>query len=118
MAATPVETTTTSQPLSVVPQAETLEEKFRRLADTWHQAVAHHSSSRIRNGHPAYLEIISLGEPVIPLLLRDMEANMTHWFCALRMITGAHPISPEHAGNIPKMVLDWLQWAKDHGYQW
>lgn len=28
---------------------ETLESRFHRLADIWHAAVAHHSSSSIRN---------------------------------------------------------------------
>ena len=43
------------------PPTETLEERFRRLATAWHEAVAYHSSTTVRNNHPAYREIISLG---------------------------------------------------------
>lgn len=97
---------------------ETVENRFRRLAATWHQAVAHHSSTTVRNNHPAYREITGLGPAVIPFLLRDLEANHTHWFRALREITGADPIPESAAGNIPQMVEAWLGWAKDHGYRW
>jgi hypothetical protein len=98
--------------------AETLEERFRRLSAAWQQAVAYHSSTSIRNNHPAYQDIIGLGPPVVPLLLRDMEANSTHWFAALRQITGADPIPESAAGRIPEMVAAWLRWARDNGYRW
>lgn len=100
------------------PPAETLEARFRRLASVWHDAVAYHSSSTVRNNHSAYREIISLGPEVVPLLLRDLEDNQTHWFCALREITGADPIPESAVGNVPKMVEAWVRWAKDNGYRW
>ena len=61
---------------------------------------------------------MSLGPDVVPLLLRDMEANHSHWFAALRALTGANPVPKSVGGNIPKMVEAWLRWAKDNGYQW
>jgi predicted DNA-binding antitoxin AbrB/MazE fold protein len=97
---------------------ESLEARFRQLKEAWERAVAHHSSTTIRNNHPAYREIIGLGPKVIPLLLRDLEENHTHWFCALREITGANPVPESAAGNIPKMAEAWLSWARDKGYQW
>jgi hypothetical protein len=100
------------------PPSETVEERFRRLAADWHKAVALHSSTTLRNGHPAYREIVGLGPAVIPFLLRDLEANHTHWFCALREITHADPVPESAAGNIPKMAEAWLRWAKDNGYRW
>jgi hypothetical protein len=102
----------------VSPASETLEQRFRRLAGAWHRAVAPHSSSTIRNNHPAYREIISLGPSVVPLLLRDMEDNLTHWFVALREITGANPVPPEWSGDVPRMAECWLRWAREHGYKW
>jgi hypothetical protein len=100
-----------------VPQ-ETVAQRFLRLADEWKRAVAHHSSSTIRNNHPAYRAIIALGPDVVPLLLRDMQDNRTHWFVALREITGGNPIPESAAGNVPLMVEEWLTWAKENGYQW
>ena len=98
--------------------AETLEQRFRRLASAWQEAVAYQSSTTVRNNHPAYREIIGLGLEVVPLLLRDLEDNQTHWFAALREITGANPIPESAAGNIPKMAEAWLRWAKDQNYSW
>jgi hypothetical protein len=65
-----------------------------------------------------YQEITSLGPEVVPLLLRDLEENHTHWFGALRSITGVNPVPASVGGNIPKMVEAWLSWAKDNGYRW
>ena len=100
------------------PPSETLEERFRRLAAVWHKETAYLSSMSEASSHPAYQEIIRLGPEVVPLLLRDLEANHTHWFAALRALTGAEPISTSAAGNIPKMTEAWLSWAKDKGYRW
>lgn len=97
---------------------ETLEAQFRRLAAAWQEAVAYQSSSTLRNNHPAYREIINLGPEVVPLLLRDMEERQTHWFCALREITGTDPIPAAAAGNIPKMIEAWRHWSKENGYLW
>ena len=103
---------------SVTPTKETVEQRFRFLADTWHKAVAHLSSTTKRNSHPAYQEIIKLGPEVVPFLLRDMQDHLTHWFFALSEITGANPIPAAAAGNVPLMVDYWLRWAKENGYQW
>jgi hypothetical protein len=112
MASVPVQQT------SVSSSGETTEERFQRLAQTWHEAVAYHSSSRIRYNHPAYQEIIRMGPAVVPLLLRDLEATGRHWFEALRAITGADPIPDTDAGQIAKMKEAWLRWGKEKGYQW
>jgi hypothetical protein len=85
----------------VADQAEALEAKFQRLAGTWRRATGHMSSMSSAANHPAYREIIAMGVVVVPLLLRDLEDNQSHWFIALRQITGADPIPPESAGNIP-----------------
>src|SRR5262245_37118040 len=110
--------TTPAKPVSAPEPAESVEQRFQRLAAAWHRAVAHHSSSRIRENHPAYQEIISMGQAVVPLLLQDLETNRRHWFTALAVITEARPVPTEHAGNIPKMAEDWLRWGREHGYRW
>jgi hypothetical protein len=99
-------------------QIETIEEKFNRLAEAWQSAVAHLSSASKRDNHPAYQEVIALGPPLVPFLLRDLERTHRHWFAALSAITKANPVAPEDAGNIGKMVEAWLAWGKQQGYQW
>jgi len=99
------------------PPQETVEEQFHRLADVWQSAVAHLSSSSKRDNHPAYQQIIALGPPVVPFLLRDLAATHRHWFAALSSITGANPIPREDAGKIQRMADAWIDWGKKEGYQ-
>ncbi len=97
---------------------ETLELRFHRLADNWQAAVAHHSSSSIRNIHPAYQEIIGMGPAVVPLLLADLEKTGRHWFWALKVITGSNPVPAADRGNIATVTQAWLRWGKERGYRW
>jgi hypothetical protein len=103
---------------SPVLSPDEIEQRFSELVATWEQAVAHQSSSTVRQRHPAYQAIIALGQAVVPLLLRDLEVNRRHWFAALAAITGADPVASEHAGQIDAMAEDWLAWARRQGYQW
>lgn len=101
---------------SAAPASEPLEERFQRLRQTWLREAGILSSMSAAAEHPAYQEIIRMGREVVPLLLRDMEENDTHWFIALEKITGAKPYFPGTAGKIPKLVEAWLAWAKDNRY--
>lgn len=108
---------TPTMPIPEMP-TETVEIQFRRLAAAWHRDTDYLSSMEEADNHPAYQDIIHLGPDVVPLLLRDMAVNHTHWFAALEAITGARPLTSAVAGNIPSMVDAWLHWAKDNGFQW
>ena len=97
---------------------ETLEERFRRLEATWTQEVGYLSSSRALTSHAAFREIISLGQAVVPLMLRDLADRPRLWVWALPEITGADPVSPPDRGNIAKMSESWLRWGRANGYRW
>lgn len=77
---------------------ETIEERFHRLASVWRAETAYVSSSSELVGHPAFREIVGMGVPVIPLLLRELENRGGHWHRALREITGADPVPPADRG--------------------
>ena len=66
--------------------------------------------------HPAYAQIVELGEPAIPLILREMQERPFHWFVVLRAITGESPIPPEAAGKYDKMAEAWFAWGRKKGY--
>ena len=51
--------------------------------------------------HPAYREIIAMGEPAIGLILAELETRPDHWFEALRALTGEDPVPPEARGDAP-----------------
>ena len=89
-----------------------LEEKFLRLAARWKSECAVVSSTTQLVRHPAYQAIIALGEPVVPLLLRELARDPDHWFTALKALTGQDPVPPESRGRIPEMTHVWLEWGK------
>ena len=66
--------------------------------------------------HPGHLKIIGMGEPALPLILREMRDRGGHWFLALESIAGENPILDEHCGYVPLMKEDWLQWGRERGY--
>jgi hypothetical protein len=100
------------------PVDETLEEHFRRLEAAWLAAVGYSSSSTVLRNHPAFQEIVGLGEVVVPLMLRDLAERPRLWVWALHRITGADPVPAADRGNIGKMTDAWLRWGLEHGYQW
>jgi hypothetical protein len=110
----------TTTPVKPTPDApgETVEQSFRRLAAAWHKDTDYLSSMEEADGHPAYQEIIRLGPAVVPLLLRDLAENHTHWFAALEAITGARPVPASASGDVPRMAEAWQRWAMDNGYRW
>jgi hypothetical protein len=101
-----------------VKPVETLERRFRRLADAWRAETAYLSSSTAIFEHPAYQEIIQMGPEAIPLLLRELSADPDHWAWALTSITGENPVPPADRGNLPRMTEAWLRWGREHGYRW
>jgi len=100
-----------------VPPVETMEARFRRLEAVWLADVGYSSSSTELRGHPAFLEIIGMGEAVVPLMLRDLEERPRLWVWALPQITGADPVPATDRGNIAKMSDAWLRWGREHGYR-
>lgn len=94
-----------------------LENEFRTLARQWKEACGLLSSTSAMVAHPAYQAIIELGEPVVPLLLRELENEPVHWFEALKAITGHDPVSPDDWGNIPAMTAAWLAWGRSSNPQ-
>jgi hypothetical protein len=108
----PVQNTPDARP------AETVEQRIRRLEGEWLADTAVLSSHTRIVAHPAFREIIQLGEAVVPLLLRDLEERPRLWVWALPEITGDNPVSQEDAGNIARMSEAWLRWGRDKGYRW
>lgn len=89
-----------------------LETRFRTLAQRWKDDCGFLSSTSAMVSHPAYQSIIELGQPVVPILLRELEKEPVHWFEALKAITGEDPVSRDDWGNIPAMRLAWLAWGR------
>jgi len=105
-------------PTKPTPPTETLEERFRRLEATWLDEIGYSSSPTELCSHWAFQEILSMGEAVVPLMLRDLEREPHFWVWALPRITGARPVPASDCGNLTKMSEAWVRWGREHGYRW
>jgi hypothetical protein len=81
---------------------ETQEQRFRRLEAQWMEDTRFLSSSTQIKSHPAFLEIIGMGDAVVPFMLRDLEEKPRLWVWALPKITGDNPVPRRTKGTLPK----------------
>ena len=102
------------------PRVETsaLEERFLVLVEQWQQETGMLSLVQKMVIHPAYQRIIGMGQPVVPLILRELEREPDHWFWALEVITGANPVTGDARGRLDQMAAAWLKWGRENGYRW
>lgn len=93
----------------------TIKQRFQELADQWREQTGHMSSAISFTQHPAYLRVIAMGPAVVPFILEDLERTRSHWFVALRLITGENPIKSEDKGNVRRMAEAWIAWGRERG---
>lgn len=103
-----------------VADQETVKQKFDRLVNEWHDATDMHSSVLKVISHPAYLQIIAMGNRAIPLILREMKAGPGHWLPAIEALTED---IREHDENPAKGCLKsseardaWVRWGESKRY--
>jgi len=85
-------------------------------AEAWKRDTRHMSSITKIVSHPAYQEIIKMGEVAIPLILKELAKKPDHWFPALREITGHDPVPRSSQGRLREMTESWLAWGRKQGY--
>lgn len=95
-----------------------LADEFRRLAQEWKTETRHCSKMEQITSHPAYRQIVEMGEPVVPLILQDLDRSGGDWFQALREITKTNPVPAESRGKVREIQAAWLKWGREHGYEW
>lgn len=110
-----ISTTTIQAPQSISSSSD-FEDRFQELTLKWKDDCRFYSSPAQIAEHPAYQAIIEMGEAAIPFILRELDRSPDHWFVALRSITGANPVPPDHRGKIGLMARDWLSWGQSQGY--
>lgn len=100
-------------------QQNTLSLQFQQLSKQWNEATRYHSNIQSLRNNPVYQELIALGEPIVPLILGELDRE-SHvcWFAVLNAITGENPVPPEDAGFVEAMARDWLDWGRRRGYTW
>ncbi len=88
--------------------------EFTKLAREWQQDTMFMSSITQMVIHPSYQRIIGMGQPAVPLILKELQQNPSYWFWALGAITGQNPA--EKAGTFDEVVEAWLKWGHAKGY--
>ena len=91
-------------------EGEPLRVEFAALADQWRRETQHLSLISKRVSHPAYLRIMGMGKPVVPLLLEELRDRPSHWFVALRFTANTDPV-PQGA-NPSRAREAWLEWGR------
>ena len=86
--------------------------EFNRLVDEWKTGRRRGADVAQMTAHPAYQQIVGMGERAIPLILEELERQADHWFPALHELTGTSPVPEESKGNLAKMRQAWLDWGK------
>ncbi|PSO43050.1 hypothetical protein BRC19_03305 [Candidatus Saccharibacteria bacterium QS_5_54_17] len=94
----------------------TLRTRFYNLAATWEHETMHLSDIHKKSLHPAYQEIIGMGEDALPFIFEEFKKATRDWFWALNAITGIDPIPKDVRGDKEAMARIWLEWGRTHGY--
>lgn len=92
--------------------------RFRALADRWLRETGMESVSYFRWIHPAYMQIISMGDDAIPLIFEELTQKPAHWLSALEILTedkrSHDPVRPN--ATYKQAIEDWIKWGKENGY--
>jgi hypothetical protein len=104
--------------ISVKPKGlnQNIASRFEELYRQWKSETAPLSSGTSLIYHPAYQQIIGMGEEAIPFILIKLQEDPHHLFYALHKISGENPVPKDHAGDLTKMTADWLVWGRKQGY--
>jgi hypothetical protein len=91
-------------------------EKFRALVEQYD--LANGGLSVTQRKHPAFLALVAMGQPVVPLILLSIMGEPMVWLAiALREIVGGGPtIKDQDRGVLDKVREAWLKWGEEEGY--
>ena len=91
------------------------QQRFVRLVAEWKVGRGHSSKLKDLAMHPAYQQIIGMGERAVPLLIEEMKERPDQWDWALRAITGTDPVPRESWGKLKDIAAAWTAWGKERG---
>lgn len=88
---------------------------FDALATRWRKETGGLSVVRVRYEHPAMKEILSMGQEVVPEILRRLEHQPDHWHAALAQLTGETPIASGERITASQACRRWVAWGRQRG---
>ena len=90
-------------------------ERFHRLAREWKNQSRYLSNTAQMAMLRPYQRIIGMGQPVVPLILEELQREPDQWFWALEAITEENPVPPDSAGIVRTMAQAWVDWGRQRG---
>jgi hypothetical protein len=105
----------TTSTVTSSPTRQDTRERFQRLAREWKDQSRHLSNTAQMAMLRPYQHIIGMGEPVVPLILEELQKEPDQWFWALEAITEEDPVPPKDAGKVRLMAQAWIDWGKQRG---
>ena len=88
---------------------------FEKLKNDWKSKTRYMSNSAQMATLWDYQQIIGMGPPALPLILRELDRETDHWFWALEAISGENPVPDDQAGQVEKMAKVWIEWGRKKG---
>jgi predicted RNA methylase len=93
-------------------------ETFARLARRCRREAGVLSNPEQIAAYPAYQQIVRMGKPAVPYIVRAMQReDGDFWFAAMRAITGEEPQDFRTADNVNTAVEMWASLAQERGWQ-
>lgn len=89
-----------------------LHQLFDELAARWSRETEFTSVHAIAVRHPAYQQIIEMGQVALPWLLERLRDHPDHWMLALSTIANEDPAS--NAATFGEARELWLAWGREH----
>ena len=103
-----------TEQVRVAPSAAAIAEEFDALANEWHAATDHLSVISDKVMHPAYQDMLGMGELAIPHIVRHLRKDRGWWFHALQHI--ARGDAAADAASKDDAIKAWTNWAREQGY--
>jgi hypothetical protein len=87
-------------------------QQFRDYFQQWKDQTGGMSSLTDITGNENYLNIISLGEGVVPDILKELQKEPLPLFLALRVLTKEKNVGADHSGDFRAIAREWIKWGK------
>jgi hypothetical protein len=93
----------------------TSRERFERHLAEWKEKSRYLSNTAQMAMLKPYQNIIGMGLPAVPFILKELQREPDHWFWALECITEENPVPPEAAGRVRSKADAWIRWGEERG---
>ncbi len=92
-------------------------DEFYYLLKKWRYETLPYSFADEAIEHSAFQKIIalgkSLGDPILELIIEEIDKQPDFIIAALPLLTGEDPVSESDRGNLGAMAASWVQWWRN-----